>query len=37
MGDVEVGRGWGRGVGCYHLGDWVLKVEDSDGRSSGMV
>lgn len=36
MGDVERGRGWGRGVGC-HLGDWVLKVEDRDVRSSGMV
>lgn len=37
MGDVECGKGWGRAVSCHHLGDRVLKVEDRDVRSSGMV
>lgn len=37
VGKVECGRGWGRGVGCHHLGVRALKVHERYGRSTEMV
>lgn len=37
VGHAECGRGWGRAVGCHHLGVRALKVHERFGRSSEMV